>query len=424
MPNSQDDVTKLANSLRNKFEKLHPLSDECFIYKVPQRLRQLNEGLYTPKVVSIGPLHHGREELKAMEEIKIRYLRDFLQRTKAPMEEFLKYIKERETKLRKCYAESIELQSAEFVEMIFLDSVFLIEFSLRIHHQRNTGVDRIFTKPWMKKDVRDDLLLLENQLPLFIIKDLFELAKSKMQNDKPYEGVSMRELVLDLWEDLCINLFTEKSLEQHFDGARHFVDLIRLCLQPSELGQSGEVKTIVTPTITQLLQAGVKFKVGSVNSLFDIKFNHGTLEIPKLTIDDRTEALFRNLEDFEALNYGIKYYVNDYITIMSYLVNSPKDVEVLVEKGIIENFLPGSEEVSTMFRKLAKENKIDNSDFSYVGFIEDLNARCRSSWHHWEAALIQDHFNTPWASISIGYAVVILLLSSIQTIIAIRSSLP
>ncbi|KAL6202972.1 hypothetical protein ACLB2K_026676 [Fragaria x ananassa] len=42
------------------------------IYRVPEKLRRLNENAYTPRVVSIGPFHHGKESLKPMEEHKKR----------------------------------------------------------------------------------------------------------------------------------------------------------------------------------------------------------------------------------------------------------------------------------------------------------------------------------------------------------------
>ena len=45
---------------------------ECCLYRVPKQLRNVNEEAYTPKLVSIGPLHHGREELRDMEMQKLR----------------------------------------------------------------------------------------------------------------------------------------------------------------------------------------------------------------------------------------------------------------------------------------------------------------------------------------------------------------
>ncbi|KAL5789202.1 hypothetical protein ACOSQ2_004090 [Xanthoceras sorbifolium] len=96
------DLKKLADSLRGKFETLYPLSVKSCIYRVPPKIRMLNESLYTPRMVSIGPFHHGSKELKAMEEHKLRYLQQFLRRTSVTMEDFLMLIKGEEANLRNC----------------------------------------------------------------------------------------------------------------------------------------------------------------------------------------------------------------------------------------------------------------------------------------------------------------------------------
>jgi|UniRef100_A0A2K2BQY8 hypothetical protein len=64
--------------MRKDLENLSPLSKECCIYKVPRRLRVLNEKAYAPQVVSIDPFHRDKKELQEMEEHKRMYLQDFL----------------------------------------------------------------------------------------------------------------------------------------------------------------------------------------------------------------------------------------------------------------------------------------------------------------------------------------------------------
>lgn len=92
---------------------------------------------------------------------------------------FLTLIKDKEAELRDCYAETIyDLGSDEFVTMLLVDAVFLIEFFLSYYEPRfRTDDDRIFGKPELHWYIGDDLWLAENQLPLFILIDLFDLAK-------------------------------------------------------------------------------------------------------------------------------------------------------------------------------------------------------------------------------------------------------
>ncbi|KAJ0084542.1 hypothetical protein Patl1_29644 [Pistacia atlantica] len=80
--------------------------------------------------------------------------------------------------------------------------------------------------------------------------------------------------------------------------------------------------------------------------------------------------------------------MNDYIKIINHLVNTPKDVEILAQKGIIENRLWDSEGVSILFHNL-KETTVDTENFYYSGLIEDLNAYCKSPWHRRKATLKQ-----------------------------------
>ena len=75
-----DQVYSLAANVKKNLETIgpNPLSEECCIYKVPKRLRVLNDKAYTPQVVSIGPFHRDKKQLQEMEEHKRMYLQDFL----------------------------------------------------------------------------------------------------------------------------------------------------------------------------------------------------------------------------------------------------------------------------------------------------------------------------------------------------------
>jgi len=77
----------------DELEISNPFPDTWCVYKVPERLRKLNEKAYTPRLVSIGPIHHGNDKLKAMEDHKIMYLKEFIARTKVSVEGFIELIK-------------------------------------------------------------------------------------------------------------------------------------------------------------------------------------------------------------------------------------------------------------------------------------------------------------------------------------------
>ncbi|KDO62959.1 hypothetical protein CISIN_1g041726mg, partial [Citrus sinensis] len=86
----------------------------------------------------------------------------------------------REAELRNCYAETIHLETDEFIKMVLvMDVVFIIEFFMKFYQPNfRTNEDPILRKSFLHDDVKLEILLLENQLPLFILNDLFNLAKT------------------------------------------------------------------------------------------------------------------------------------------------------------------------------------------------------------------------------------------------------
>ncbi|XP_031282951.1 UPF0481 protein At3g47200-like [Pistacia vera] len=407
-------IKELADTLNGKLSTLHPLSGNSCIYRISQRIRQLNESACTPRTVSIGPFHHGKEELKAMEEQKLAFLRDFLERTEISIMDFLLYIKDKEVELREYYAETINIGSNEFVEMMLLDAAFIIEFLLKLSisgggHFAETSYSTAF-------DIWPDIWKLENQLPMFMLKGLFELATNGMSNN-----LSLCKLIHNLLINSIgyyLKKIEEDLVEIRFSEAKHLLDWLRVCLQPPELHSQNEFKTATTPTITELEQAGVKFKVGSSKYFSDITFKNGILEIPKLLIAADTEILFMNLLAYEQLNCSTRY-SNDYIVLMNHLVRTRKDEEILIQNGVIEDYIWGKEGGTAVFQKLGQESFTKTASFYYTDLVDQLNAYCRTPWNKWRAALKQNYFNTPWASISVIAAVILLVLTFIQAVCSV-----
>lgn len=418
----ENQPTPLVNSMRRELDNLPPLPSNCCIYRVPKRLRLVNEKAYTPQVVSIGPLHHGKESLKPMEEHKKRFLKDYLTRTKASLEHFVRIVKQNEAKLRDCYAEPIGFTSDEFVKIILVDAAFIIEVFLRNSEARQNDHDRIFNKPWMLQDIWSDLRVLENQLPFFILEDLFNSKRIPFTSDES-ENISMLKLSHKFFKKLIPEDNLERNSERNSSSqVEHFVGFLRdLYLPPQPRSRAGgKLKTLTIPTMTELHRAGVKFKVGSSKNLFDIRFSNGVLEIPKLTISDETELTIRNFLAFEQC-YCPDGYINDYVVIMDRLVDTPKDVDLLVEYGIVENMLGDSKEGSQLINKLADGVTLDSDDFYFATLSEDLHVYNKTSWHKWKANLRQNYFDTPWTIVSVIAAVLLIILTVIQAVCSVIS---
>jgi hypothetical protein len=298
-----------------------PAWPECCIYRVPKKLRKVNQEAYTPKLISIGPLHtYCRQEFREMEMQKVRYLREFCFRTGKSQEELASIIEKKEIEIRHCYAETSTLSSKEFVNMILLDGIFIIELFLRTsdflekkenekkemeknehkkkemekkgetrkemekkEDERKENEDYILSKPWLRDGIQHDLLLLENQLPYFILEDLYNLVCLGSSSCK--EGLQMKNPKEEHKDSpflkLCRKYFSKYDRQPDSRMAvevKHFTDLLRSFFYPVDL--KGKKKAAIDQlySATKLDEAGVKFKKVKDRHLLDIKFQKGNVK--------------------------------------------------------------------------------------------------------------------------------------------------
>ncbi|KAL7219960.1 hypothetical protein ACSBR2_012926 [Camellia fascicularis] len=405
-----------------KLAELPPIPSERCIFRVHDRLRNENEKAYEPNVVAIGPYHHGKDNLQPMEEHKLRYLQQLLQRrNETSAERYIVAMRESEQRARKFYAEPISLDSNAFVKMMLLDSCFIVEL-LRKSKMRNLRDpnDPNFQIGHNRYSFRGDLMLFENQLPFFIVMQLFNMTKNS--SDSLDDLVRM---VVSFFVLITPGLVLQAPvLNPREDEIKHLLGLLHYCCC-HEFHSMVSQRNIVgigdksLKSTKQLQEAGIKFQKIEGPDLFDIRFVNGTMEIPTLQVEDSTESFLRNMVAYEqylpdtSRNHFTSYYV-----FMDYLVNTSEDVEILTDHGIIRNLLGDNEVVATMLNKLG--NNIIESYTGYEEVYNNVNEHCRGKWNLWLAILRRKYFNNPWALISFLAAVVLLLLTVLQTIFTIH----
>ncbi|XP_035549236.1 UPF0481 protein At3g47200-like [Juglans regia] len=474
---------QLVNSIKEMAASLEPplSSKECCIYRIPTFLRKLNEEAYTPQVISIGPFHHGSKRLEPMEKLKLKYFQRFLQRIDFNVEILVNAIKLNEESVRSCYAETIKFSSDNFVKLILVDGIFIIEFLYGFWFQGLNSVIRenhVLLNPISWGVIMLDLELLENQLPLFVLGILFNLAFAPDDEHPSFTSLAIRVFedikgqkfpenlgeqpirhLLDLTKAFLLPSSRSKLLPSHesnddlarsadhlysasqlykagvkfmvrsckclLDLTKHSADLARAFLRLSsrKLVLPHESKDLLSAdhlyTASQLYEAGVKFKVSSSKCLLDLKFTNGTLEIPCLELNNQTETSYRNVIAFEQCHHPYDSHFTDYIVLLNFLIKTPKDVDLLVRKGIIINWLANSYAVASFFNNLGTNIVYQSTESAYGGLFRDLNAFYNNSKHTWKATLKRDYFGTPWKIASTIDAVTLLLLTLIQAICSI-----
>lgn len=392
-------------------------NSSCCIFKVPRRFIDINGKSYEPHIVSIGPYHHGEAHLRMIEEHKWGYLGSMLSRTQSiglDLEVLLRAIQPLEMEARECYSQIIHLDTCEFVEMMVLDGVFIIELFRKVGDVvRFEADDPIVTMAWIIPFFYRDLLRLENQIPFFVLERLFEITRTPGEESGP----SLSKLALDFFNDALQR--PDYIIATHNNRkAKHLLDLVRSSFIDSEQAQPRcvDTSTPMIQSVSKLRRAGIKLGQGDrADSFLVVKFKNGVVEMPAITIDDTMSSLLLNCVAFEQCHSGSSKHFTTYATLLDCLVNTFKDVEYLCDCNIIENYFGTDSEVARFINDLGKEVAFDIEMCYLSGLFSDVHQYYKNSWHLQWASFKFTYFSTPWSFISAMAALIILLLTVAQT---------
>ncbi|KAK8582794.1 hypothetical protein V6N13_069562 [Hibiscus sabdariffa] len=319
-----------------------------------------------------------------------------------------------EAQVRECYEEASDLDSKEIVEMMVYDACFIVQLI------RFDFVGDIFKERGIRDEILNDLQLLENQLPFFVLSELYHIiAPEEDVHQLAHHAISyFRNCSLfHLFEDDLLPNKEIKHLLHLLLAARQW-NCMHLALTASESTSQGKMKFI--GNATELDDAGINFLGATLEKMkdpkpgieteFDIMFTKDTkvLMIPTLSVDDWTERRFRNCIAFEQfIPYGKPTYFSDYVIFMDTLIDTSKDVQLLRKHEIIDNCLGDDEAVAQMFNRLM-DSVCWTDDFYYAEIFERVNKHCQKRRNRWKALLKKKYFNS---HISFFAATVLLLLT-------------
>ncbi|KAI3963911.1 hypothetical protein MKW92_014044 [Papaver armeniacum] len=347
-----------------------------------------------------------------------------------------------ETKIRQCYSEPIDLNSKEFVEMMIIDGLFLIKMLIRSTFKSyDIADDPLDGNDWLRIMVKQDMFLLENQIPLFVLRCLANIIFCV---DVEELGMSLNKVIhfFIITRFPYFNYYRKILNEEppsRCEDAKHLLDFLILLIQPP----SHVASTSSSSSSWKIVQILMKLKTNTVLkrtcitdneerekedfflpsatelSLAGVSRRKGILEIPPLSISDDTDPSLRNLIACEQSYGGTGYYITSYVNMMDFLINSADDVKLLRKKGIICNYLGCDEDVSDMFNKLCV-GILDGGTY-YSDCIRDINKFYKKRRHIWKATLKREYFKSPWAIISVFAAVLLIALTIISTVFGILS---
>jgi len=147
------------------------------------------------------------------------------------------------------------------------------------------------------------------------------------------------------------------------------------------------------------------------------------MTIPCFQVEDDTEILLRNLIAYEQQSIDVQpKYFSDFATFMDYLIDSDKDVNLLRQKGIIENWIREDKEVASIFNKIGNGVGV-YSNFYYKEECRKAVQHCEKPWNRMKANLKHNYFSNPWVGALTVEAIILLILTTIHTILAFTGSI-
>uniref|UniRef100_A0ACD5ZRL7 Uncharacterized protein n=1 Tax=Avena sativa TaxID=4498 RepID=A0ACD5ZRL7_AVESA len=501
---SDVDIDELAISMRTDLNGCMSRAENCeygikccLICKIVYRIRQTDKDAYEPSVLSIGPYHHSKLPLLAMETEKWICLDYILKlNCEVSLREYLNLISGLEKGTRGYYTDEINMDSREFLQMLLLDSCFILVYLGGIHIQgasvsgeqskenmlyegkreamdtepKQTGkeIEESYnqgnysdTVQWYNSSAVYDLLLLENQIPFFIVKTIYQFFSRNL--------VTTSLLTNSISEFIEGILYHFPRVISQANRPEDFYHLLHLChkyLKPSQTQEDADPRLAAKPLCFHVIidisrkiftfgrqqnmfhelnrldsvqlvnrwrravdyhEAGMQFMKREFDecnphSLLDIRFRNGTMQIPCLPIDDKSSLLFRNLVAFEQTCPQVGDDITAYAVLMSQLISTSADVTLLAQKGIIVHQMESDEDVSTLFTKLFEYVAFDFDGEHYLKSICcEMEAHYQSRINRWMAWLWHNHFSNPWVGFAAIASAFIVLCSIMQTVLAFLS---
>ncbi|XP_058766018.1 UPF0481 protein At3g47200-like [Vicia villosa] len=460
-------------TLDEKFEelqepKLMHQNSHPKIQKVAEYLRNRKkfEKKYSPKLVSIGPIHHDSQNLKLGENYKLTWAERYIKTTQQSPQFLHKKIADRIDELKGLFADDVlalvdtaeSLKGFDSLEeklswLLFVDGCSLLHILVNVNLDQLDEPEHLSIKVDQLVLVMMDVLLLENQLPYLVLKLLWKNGNENelinaMTNFLKCHHWATPETKTRKWQDFLLNKSKEnekKGKEEHpshtvlylpNESPIHLLDLQRKIIltksnsktearseakekkKPSGKNSDEKSKMMTYRNIQDLRAVGIKLKSSETRRPTDVHFTEGwfaaELTLPEIVVDDTTAATFLNLIAYEMCpDFKNDYGICSFAVFMDSLIDHPEDVKELRSEGILLNSLGSDEEVAELFNTISTD-LVPNSE-TYSDVRAKIHEHYCNKWKTWIALGYHTYFSNPWAIIGFLAAFVAVALTLVQT---------
>ncbi|KAK9065559.1 hypothetical protein SSX86_014960 [Deinandra increscens subsp. villosa] len=410
-------VDPTTTNLLNQVRKLNENGKFSAIYVVPNTLREVNPSSFTPRVVSIGPLHKGLANLKSVESKKPKDMKELLLIV-GSLEEMsdtcMKKVRGSIKEIRRYYFGMDDhkfYNDDELVEMMVMDACFILLFIYKLPVTGNLFSDNKLRS----RNIALDLVMLENQIPFFVLQDIYNLTIGKLQPESTL--TSMLKVLLD-----HINPFEQPLIDENVGTETthyHILGLLHKFYQRINFRLPIIEAVPIAHSAVELDKVGVKIRANKMLSWpMAIEFEYPPLsshkpilKMPVVRIDNFFEVVFRNLIAYEQYS-PVENYVTSYAMAMHMLAATPEDISKLGKSGVIFSHLGSNEKASDMISSICKN--INLLDFYYTEAWTNIAQYYDSYWLRNLAVFKRTYIDTPWKAIALLAAIIVFFITVIQ----------
>ncbi|XP_039811693.1 UPF0481 protein At3g47200-like [Panicum virgatum] len=413
----------------HRFSHSHRLSGvggpDNRMHMFPHHLRGLGgpDGRYVvPSVVAIGPYHHGKPHLQAMEEVKQAAVQKFcLGLAGLSVDDVYAKILSIASHARSCYTttsiatptllQSLQSKDNDFAEMMLRDGCFLLCFMYHRGRGFLTGCT-LSSGPSILKD----MFLLENQIPMLVLAALMEFLPEDMRKHIAQFVETFWPCLIETTETTKVvplwimrflkcgrtpeeKMDTDESSIGHGDPklpAPHLLSLLRFAMirrmppQKRESSLKPPSSSSLMISAVALAEKGIKLAVNTTK-LFAADMSvqkkpfSCELSLSPLFLNDVNACWLVNLVALEAIEATTAsrinkdgYVVSSYLSLLAMLLNKEEDVHKLQRRSVLSTNFSNADTLA-FFKGLSKHLRLGYNYFNTLNGIEDY-MRQRALW--------------------------------------------
>ncbi|XP_045086165.1 UPF0481 protein At3g47200-like [Aegilops tauschii subsp. strangulata] len=464
-----NDLMKAAEEFKIDFHKRKEQ-----MHRFPASLRSLDSQYIEPRVVAIGPYHHGKPHLLEVEKVKHVAAAQFTHESGRSIEEIYGAVCEVADEARRLYGHDSAvagISNVDFNPMMFYDACFVLEF---LHTISDEHEEQLLSEEALlyffrsnEEQIICDIMLLENQLPWVVVEALMNFrsvpVQVKMIISRMGKGLTNRKYHIHTGPEETISDLHEEYNPPHLLGLLRFYKIsskiatkvsknVKIANKISCIihvfsilnrlkvwligahkemripsAKNKSMKTLSSMSIStgavELAEIGIKLKASKSGSFTEMAIRKGPLfgelSLTPLVLSATNACLLANMAAFEVcttsgdLSDDKGTAVCSYLALVSMLMDQKEDVRDLRRKHLVQGELT-NQEVFDFFKTLTRHLPVGHSFLLVLTSIEKYQV------NRWMWIKVHRFIYKYFKTIATVFSVVGVLVGIFKTLLSLR----